>query len=361
MAALTFDPFREQARCARRNRFERWRRERGQAAFHLGALLALALLIGIPFWQNRGGWGDSLAALLRQWPMPVLLLAALAMTWRQAATLSALRAQAAGDWLAALPVPSTLRRRRVRDAMLREAAWHVAIGLVVLLAAGAAPPLFVVFAAAVVGAMAVAMPASRIALHRRRAREQQGSVIADRGAGRLWRWQRIACGVALRGRTLSLGALALLAAPMDSGIGVTLVLLTAGLTFALLSGAWRRSLRVLPQAQAWLATQPLTPWRLLRGACAVPATVLSVAIAAICGVFLALGTPWLAAVAALGVFGLGSLQFAVAAAERASPGRAPLVYLVHAVLLLGVVQSFPIAALPLWMVQMVVLLKRALR
>ena len=361
MAAISYDPFRAQARLAWRNRVQRWQRERGQAVFHAAALAALFALLAIPAWQSRAGWGAALASLLRQWPMALLLCATVAMTWSQVATLSALRANARREWLSALPVPPALHRRRRRDAMLRVAAWQAALGLLVLLAAKARAPLFVAFVAAVAGAMLVAVPLSRVATRRHRRRAQFGSPVADRGAGRLWRWQRVACGVALRGRTVSLGAFALLAAPMDSGLGVTAVLGVSGIALALLAGAWRRSLGVLPQAQAWLAAQPLPPPRLLRATCAVPAFVLACAIGAIAGVVLALGATRLALLFAAALIALGGLHYAATAAERARPRRIALLFLVHAMLLLGLVQSFPLAALPLWMVQMAMLMRRARR
>jgi hypothetical protein len=361
MAAIVFDPFRAQARLAWHNRFARWRRDGAQSAFHAGALAALALLLAVPAWQSRAAWGASLAVLLHQWPMTVLLLATLAMTWRQAAVLGALRRQAAQDWLAALPVPAALHRRRRRDAMLREAAGHALVAALLLSGARAAPALVVVFALSMAGSLLLAVPVARVAAHPRRARLAFGSPIADHGAGRLWRWQRIACGVALRGRTLSLGAFALLAPPMDSGIAVAAIVAIAGLSFALLSGAWRRSLAVLPQAQAWLAAQPLAPGRLLRATWAVPAFVLASATVAIAGVLAALGAWRLAGAVALALAGFGGLHYAATAAERARPRRAVLAFLLHAMLLLATLQSFPPAVLPLWMVQMAWLLRRALR
>ena len=361
MASLSYDPFRAQARFAWQNRWTRWRLDGAQAAFHVVALLALALLLGVPAWQSRAAWGEAIGGTLRQWPMAVLFVAALAMTWQQTARLGALRTRASNDWLATQPVTRALRRRRVRDLLMGGAAAHALAGVLVLAAARADGAMFFAFLVAVAGAAGVAIPASRLVLHRRRVRAQQGSVIADRGVGRLWRWQRIACGVALRGRTLSLGAFALLAAPMDSGIGVTAVLGVAGISVALLSGAWRRSLRVLPQAHAWLAAQPLSPARLLRSTWAVPAIVLSLSVVAVGGVLLALGALPLAVAAVLALSSLGMLHFAATAAERAWPRRTGLVFLVHAMLLVGVVQSFPIAALPLWVAQMIFLLRRALR
>ena len=361
MGLLVFDPFRAEARLAWGNRWVRWRRDGGQTLFHAGALAALAALLVVPLVQSRANWGASLASLLQQWPVAVWLVAVVFVTGRQAATLAAVRTHASRDWLATLPVPRALHRRRVRDAMLREALVHLGVGTLVLLSARAGASSYVAFAAAIVVSLVIAPPLSRVATHRRRLKAQAGSVIADHGAGRLWRWQRIACGVALRGRTLSLGALALLTPPMDSGIVVAAVVAVAGLMLALLSGAWRRSLAVLPQAQAWLAAQPLPSSRLLRGTWAVPAGVLACAIVAGGGVLAALGAWRLSAFAALSLFALGALHFAATAAERRHPRRATLGFLLHAMLLIATVQSFAPAALPLWVAQMVWLLRRALR
>ena len=135
----------------------------------------------------------------------------------------------------------------------------------------------------------------------------------------------------------------------------------AGLSAAWLSGAWRRSLAVLPQAQAWLAAQPMTARTLLRRAAAVPAGVLAAAVAAVAVLLAALATPALGAIAAAGLAMFGALQFAAVAAERRRPARAPLLFALHAVLLIGVAQALPIAALPLWCAQMALLLRSALR
>ena len=361
MGLLVFDPFRTEARLAWGNRWARWRRDGGQTLFHAGALAALAALLVVPLVQSRAHWGASLATVLQQWPVAVWLVAVVFMAGRQAATFAAVRTHASRDWLATLPVPRALHRRRRRDAMLREALAHLALGGLLLLAARVGAVEYGAFAAALGVSLLFAPPLSRIATHRRRRKAQAGSVIADHGTGRLWRWQRIACGVALRGRTLSLGALALLTPPMDSGIAVAAVVAVAGLMLALLSGAWRRSLAVLPQAQAWLAAQPLSSSRLLRGTWAVPAGVLACVIVAVGGVLAALGAWQLSAFAALSLLALGALHFAATAAERHHPRRAALAFLLHAMLLLAALQSFAPAALPLWVAQIVWLLRRALR
>jgi hypothetical protein len=406
MAAIPFDPFRTQARFAWRNRWARLRRDRVQAAVHAAALFALALLLGVPAWNARAGWGGAVADLLRQWPTAVWLVAVSVMASSFAARWRALHAAARHDWLAALPVAASRRRRRVQDALLLQAAGFAAIGSVLLLAAHAGALHFATFLFAIATALSLAWPlawwrerrvavagagdASSRAADRSggtagalvdsalqvrdaaaatdlrpvpsmRARETWSSVVADRGTGRLWRWQRLACGVALHGRTLAWGALAWLTVPMGGGFGAALVAGVAGISLAWLAGAWRRCLAVIPQAQRWLATQPMRPAQLLRAASGVPAVVLALAIAAVAGVPLALGVPALAAFAALALFAFGALQFAATAAERRRPARIALAFLVHAALLVGVLQAFPIAALPLWMVQMIMLLRRALR
>lgn len=394
MAATSFDPFRAQLRFAWRNRWARLRRERAQAGMHAAALLALALLLGVPVWNSRAGWGAAIEASLQQWPTAIWLAAVALMTWRFTATWLARRAAARHDWLAALPVARPLRRRRVRDAVLLQAGAFAAFGAMLLSASGgdARTHAFLAFAIATSLLLAwplswwrarsgagdaakrlaplltgpadrPAEPASRTqaAAASARSRQTWSSVIADHGAGRLWRWQRLACGVALHGRTLAWGALAWLAVPMGGGVGALLVVGGAGISLALLTGAWRRSLAVIPQAQRWLEAQPIASARMLRATWAVPTLVLAVAIAAVAGVLIALGTSSLAAFAALALFAFGALQFAAAAAERRRPARIALTFVVHAALLVGVLQAFPIAALPLWMVQMTLLLRRALR
>ena len=400
MATMLFDPFRAQARHARRNRCSRLRREPAQTAVHGAALLALALLLAVPAWQTRASWGGAVAGLLQQWPAMVWLVAVAAMTGSCFATWRALRATARCDWLAALPVAPSMRRRCVRDALLRQAVGFAVLGSGVLFAAQAQAKALVLLGLAIVAALMLAACATALsnwrdasrggasssiaaargitrtqavrtglavapdASHGERGdgrRETWSSVVADQGTGRLWRWQRVACGVALHGRTLAWGGLAWLAVPMGSGLGTAFVAGVAGISLALLAGAWRRSLAVLPQAQRWLAAQPLTPARLLRATWAVPAFVLTLAVAAIVGVLLILGAPGLALFAALAMSAFGMLQFAATAAQRRDPARIALAFAVHAVLLVGVLQAFPIAAAPLWVMQMILLLRRALR
>lgn len=380
-AMTGLDPFRAQSRLAWRNRLARWRREGAQTGVHAAALGGLAVLLGVPAWQARATWGGAIADALRQWPGATLAAATLVMATSFAATLRGLRTSARGDWLAALPVAPRLRSRRLRDAAMREASGFAALGTMLLVAAHASMPAFASFALALAAAMSLAWLAtrSRFPMHAHSPavhliergvfgspkQELHGrfsaSLVIDRGAGRLWRWQKLACGVALRGRTLAWGGLAWLAVPMGSGLGTVMTVGVAGLLLALMTGAWRRTLGVLPQAQAWLAPQPLAPARLLSGTAAVPMLVLAIAVASASGVLFALGTSALALFAALGMIASGVLQFGAVAAERAHPKRAPLVFLVHAVLLLGVLQAFPVAAMPLWAMQVTMLLRQALR
>jgi hypothetical protein len=394
--ANDFDPFRAQAGYAWRNRWARLRRDGAQSAVHAAALLGLALLLGVPAWNARASWGGALADLLQRWPAAAWLVAVAVMASSLGATLQALRTSARRDWLAALPVAPAQRRRRARDAALREAAGFAIAGGAALLAAGSGPAAFAALAGAVAVAIGVVAGIEGMSVRRGSGRQDRtaprdrgialdsarreaidardsksrnptgvrnawSSVIADRGVGRLWRWQRLACGVALHGRTLAWGALAWLAVPMGEGLGATFGVGVAGISLALLVGAWRRSLAVLPQAQRWLETQPLAAARMLRATCAIPGLVLALSIAAATAVLLALNAPGLAGFAALALFAFGALQFAASVAERRHPARGALVFLVHAALLVGVLQAFPLAAVPLWMVQMTTLLRRAVQ
>lgn len=393
MAVTSFDPFRAQLRYAWRNRWARLCRERAQSGMHAAALLALVLLLGVPAWNSRAGWGAAIDSALQQWPTAIWLAAVALMTGRFTATWLARRAAARHDWLAALPVARSLRRRRVRDAVLLQAGVFAVFGAMLLSASDGEARTHAFFAIAIATSLLLAWPlswwrarsaagdAAKAAVPFRpdtadtpvdpasrsqarassRSHQTWSSVIADRGAGRLWRWQRLACGVALHGRTLAWGALAWLAVPMSGGVGALVVVGGVGISVALLAGAWRRSLAVIPQAQRWLEAQPIASERLLRAIWAVPALVLAVAIAAVACVLIALGTPALAAFAALALFAFGALQFAATAAERRRPARIALTFVVHVALLVGMLQAFPIAALPLWVVQMTLLLRRALR
>jgi hypothetical protein len=360
MDAAGFDPFRAERALHWRNRIAGWRAESAQSLWHGLALLLLLALLAPAVLRTAEALGPSLRSALVRWPIAIMLATTLVLAWPLARRLARLRASAACDWLAALPIASSLHRRRRLDALLGAMTVQALLcsGLLFALQGGAraqAGLLLCVFLAGL-----LAMPMAR-RLDTPRAAGWWGARRSDAGRGRLWRWQRIETGAALRGRALAFGLWALLLVPIGSGLFAVIVIATVGLLIAAFATAWRRMLGVLPQAQAWLAPQPLSGTQLMRGTVLLPTAVLVPAGLLLAALLAALGTPALALPVAGLVLMLGSLQFACVAAHRAQPRRVGLHLLVQVALLVAAAQAFAPLVLPLWLLQMFLLLRRAAR
>jgi hypothetical protein len=360
MDAAPFDPFRAQRALLWRNRIAAWRAESAQSLWHGLALLMLLALLAPVLLRTAEALGPSLRSALVRWPLAIMLGTSIVLAWPLARRLARLRESAARDWLAALPIASTLHRRRRRDVVLGAMALQALAGTVLLLALDAGVRAHVGLLGCVLAAGLIAIPLAH-RVFARRAAAWWGSRLSDPGPGRLWRWQRIETGAALRGRALAFGLWALLLVPIGIGPFAVLAVAAAGLLLAAMATAWRRMLDVLPQAQAWLAPQPLSGARLVRGTVLLPAALL-VASASLLAVLLStLGAPGLALITAGVTMMLGSLQFACVAAHRAQPRRIGLQWLVQVALLVAAAQAFAPLVLPLWLLQMFVLLRRAAR
>jgi hypothetical protein len=361
MQLATFDPYRTERRLQWSNRIARWRQRPGESAFHGGVLIVLATLLVVAAVRNAATAAPTLQSALQRWPLPIAIVALLLMTMRHAQQLATLRELARREWLVALPIAASLQARRRRDRLIAGIALHVLVGVPVLMLAGGGGLASVVFALCAASAALIAPALSRRITASARRREALISRLSDRGVGRVWRWQRIACGVALRGPRLALAAWALLLVPMGSGpLGVVLVA-CAGLTFASLATAWNRSLAVLPQAQSWLGAQPIDgAWLLLRSV-VVPLVIAGIAASLCAGLFLALGTPLLAAFAALALLAGAGLHYACTAAERGRPRRIALRLTLHLSLLMAMLQAMPLLCVVLWPLQMLQLLRSARR
>lgn len=361
MSSLPFDPFRAERALHWRNRVGRWRADAAQTLLHAAALLALVALLAPPLLHGIEAAGPVLHAALQRWPLALGLAAFALLALRQAGRQHALRRREAREWWLAQPIAPALRRRRAWRIATLEALLQFALAGLVLGLARVAPGVYGVCAALVLAAAAAGpLLADRIAARQSR-RERAGSRVGDAGAGRLWRWQRVETGVALRGRQLALGLWALLLVPMGSGPATVVATLAAGLLLAILATAWTRVLAVLPQAQAWLQSQPLAGWRWLAALVAVPAALLLLATSLIASALAAAGAPGLALAAVVALVAGGVLQFAVVFAWRAAPRRIALQTLLQLMLLVAVVQAFaPLAAL-LWLLQVALLLRRGVR
>jgi hypothetical protein len=360
MDAAAFDPFRAERALHRHNRIAAWRGEAAQSLWHGLALLLLFVLLTPALLRAAEVLAPVLRSALSRWPVASALATTVLLAWPLARRLARSRESAARDWLAALPIAPALHRRRRRDVLLGAMALQLLGGNVLLFVLGASVQVHLGLFACGFAAGGLAIPLAR-RLGTAGAARWWGSRVSDPGRGRLWRWQRIEAGAALRGRALAFGVWVLLLVPIGSGPFVVISVAAAGLLLAALATAWRRMIGVLPQAQAWLAPQPLSGVRLLRATALLPAALLVAGASLLALLLLALDTPGLALAAAGGVLMLGSLQFACVAAYRAQPRRAGLQLLVQVALLVAVTQAFAPLALPAWLLQLLVLLRRAAR
>lgn len=363
MSIPVFDPFRAESAMLWRNRAARWRANAAETVFHALALLALAVLLlwPLPDLLARTDSATRVREALQQWPLAIALAVFVAMLLRQHRVVAHERALQTRHWLALQPLQSRLLRSRRDHRQRREALLQVGAIALVLVAADA--HLHGIAVAALLATLALLLAphlpqrgdpqtATNLRLH---------SAVCDAGVGRLWRWQKIDIGIAFRGRSLAGGVLILLLVPMGSHPLTIAVTLLCGLAIAWLLTAWRRSVAVLPAAQAWLGTLPLRSARLLRATVGVPLLVLGVSMILLLIGFATLGASRFGAIAALGVLALGALHFACVAAQRRSPRRIGIVFAVQAGVLVAVLQAMPPLAPLVWLAQLAWLWRVAVR
>ena len=363
MSSTHFDPYRREQLLFWQNRIARWRAAIGETIFHalsLCALVAVALWSLPALFERIDLWRAAASALAR-WPVPIGVATFLLMILRQNHVLTMLQQKRADDWLGLQPIPDTVHRHRRRVLRFREATLQIALGAFVVFVSGA-PRWWLAFL--VVAAVVTMLLAPITRKHRGTQAAwnlRRRSAIVDAGIGRLWRWQKIEAGFAFRGRSIAGGALILLLIPIGSSAIAVVVCFAAGLAVAALSSAWSRSLGVLPAAQAWLAPQPLHGARLVIATSLVPSLLLASAVLLVLLGCVALGAARFGALAATALAALGILQFACVAAERTRPRRSGIVFVLHLTLLIGVLQAMPMAAPPLWLAQVGILLRAAVR
>lgn len=362
MTALAFDPWRTERHLEWRNRVERWRAQPAQTLLHAAAALALVALLVPWLWQTWRSVAPGLFDLIQRWPLLAGVAVCVALTLHQAQRLRLARACEAQHWLRALPIPASIASRRQRNAVLTEALRQAAAGAALSLPLGVPSVLLMGWMICVGAAALLAHPVAMGWTRGEARASDSNSRWCDAGAGTLWRWQKIAATAALRGRTLALGAWFLLLVPMGSGLLGVLGVGVSGLLIAMLTGAWRRSLAVLPQGQAWLGAQPLSGAQWLRQSWFVPATILLAGAGLCAAALLAAGLhPGATAMLLSALIALAALHYACTAAERAQLRRIGLSVCLHLVLLLALAQAFPPLLVPVWVAQMFVLLRRAVR
>ena len=361
MAARTdFDPHRHWRALAWRNRVAIWRRQPGEPLFHAASVLALVALLAWVAGSGLSRLQSPAQQLLARWPWIVGSALLVLFALRQRRALGALLAARRSDWLAAQPIEARFERRARWRTLGLEAALQLLAGLGLL-------SLLALPLQAWLGYLVLVSLAALAAATHQGPRAARAGPDATRrrprgeGRGRVWRWQWIEAGAARFGPSLAPGAFALLLLPMGSSILAMLVLLASGLLVAALLTAWRRSLGVIPAAQAWLAPQPLQGRDVLREASPLPLAVLVLAASLLLGVGIAFGQAGLGAGLALGTLGLGLVQLLCLLAERSRPRRATAMSTALAVLLLGSLQALPPLAPALWLGLVLRLLRRILR
>jgi VIT1/CCC1 family predicted Fe2+/Mn2+ transporter len=117
---------------------------------------------------------------------------------------------------------------------------------------------------------------------------------------------------------------------------------------------------VLPAAQRCLAVQPIRARRLLATWSLLPLAIVAALIVVVALVLSSNAAVNLVLPAALAILALAGLGMACVAAERRNPRRIGLVFSLHLMALLAVVQALPPIAVLLWSAQMVWLLRRGL-
>jgi hypothetical protein len=361
MTAIGFDPFRAERAARWRNRLARWRVDLSQTLLHLLALVVLAVLLLSWVLPQVASLAEPARSILQRWPLPIAALLLALFASRQAQRRARLQQREQREWWAAQAVAASARTARRRELQWLEALGQWLLGSALLWGVGASWPAHLVLLGLVALGALISLPLARRSVARERRREALRARWQDPGRGRLWRWQRIETGVALRGRPLALGLWALLLVPIDSGPGVVLGIGVAGALVAILGTAWQRTLDVLPQAHAWLRAQPAAGGDWLRASLALPLLVLAVALLLLTALLVALGTPMLGVALAATLAALAGLQFACTFAWRAEPRRIALHVTLQVVLLLAMVQAVAPLALPLWLLQVLWLLRRGVR
>lgn len=188
------------------------------------------------------------------------------------------------------------------------------------------------------------------------------AAVAGSHPGALWLWQWQAMRGAWRSQLAAWAtAPGLLLLPGGERLHVTVILLAVAWALGLGWASWRSALAVIVKADRWLRTQPLTAWGLLRRLLAMPALAAAGGI-----VFPALGLR-MAGVPAGPVLltmlffaALAGLQLACVCASRRRP-RAVVLSLQHGLLWIFVLQALPVLAPCVWLLQIAVLTRQALR
>jgi len=356
MATLPFHPYRREQQLAWRNRIDRWREHGSETAFHG---LAILFALGFVMFLAIGAWPRLLTALatgLSRWPLAVSCAAMFAMCVHHASLAQSRRQLWARHWLNPQPIEPRLRTWTIRRGMIGVAMVHALIGIVVMAKLSRGPASMMIWCLLTVAAAWIGNHIGKSAVVPAAQREQ---VLRNAGPGSFTRWQWIEATATLAPFRLKRALWLILLGPAGHWTGMIVVLVLVA-CFVLLT-AWSRSVSVLAQAERWLGTQPLAPARLLRDGLPGPVVILMLACGFLFFVFAATASlSWFVPLS-IALVAAGALHYACAAAERRRPARIGWLYAGQLLLLAGVMQSVPFLLLPLFCLQIFLLLRGALR
>ncbi|MCK7595042.1 hypothetical protein [Pseudomarimonas salicorniae] len=363
MSDTPFHPLWHELRLIWHNRLKALRAERMQSVLHGAATVAgVGLLLAVLAAQQD--MLHSLLVVLLAWPKSSLGALWLACLGDQVRHLSTRRQRWRCHWLAAAPVAEAQRRGYQRVQLVLRAAVHAL--LLALSLTWLAAPLPALFAALVTAALAALVAAALEPRLQRgpllaglRTRRHRGSVLAPRGTGSAWAWQRQAAAGAITPAAVAPLFLVWLLLPRGTAqmIAVAALMLLAAVTHS----AWRRMLAQFGLAERWLAAEGVAPRRWLPPLMAPPLALLVAVSTTVGCAFAWAGAPLAAWALLAGGAMIAVLQLLVQAAERRRPRRAALALLLHIAVLATCLQAVPPLLPVLWAIQCGVLLSRSLR
>jgi len=358
MPTTHFDPYAAQARLLWSNRVSQWRAQPGEAGFNAAAWLAMLGALGWIAARQLDSLAAGLIWLRTQQPLLALALAALCSLLDQWQSRRRQRRVLATHWLSAQPVSaSVLWRRR----------WLSCAGRM-LAAAGAAAPLLVMAQGNGDDALMLAaccLPAAILGnrlgdIDRpTRLRRRRETAFTSHGVGSIPRWQWIEAGASLA--PFRLAPMLLLIVLVPRGPAALAVIALALVMLATAINGWLRGVWVFVLAENWLGVQPLSTRTWLLPAIRLPLLQLLVASLALALLAMANDARVLAILLGVGLPMIGCLYLAVVASGRAMPRRVPLRFGVQLTVLIASSQAFAPLMPAVWLIQMVVLLRRSLR
>ncbi len=358
MRDLAYDPYRHERQLVWRNRVADWRARADEAGFHLLALLALTIVAALSLGYS---WPSLMAAVQRvvaTWPTAATLLSVLVLTELHAAALRRQRSLWSRHWLVAQPIKVGLQRRILQSQTMLRVLMQLLLGGGLLCAATLDIRVLAIWTSVVMLAAVLGWRSAHRAMPST-AHTRRQTVFTPRGRGSFLTWQCTEAIASLAPYRVSRLIWLLLLVPRGQWleIGLALVLVLLGIAFV----AWSRSLAVLPAAERWLLVQPLPARSLLLRAALFPALLLAVVSTGLMLLLLVSGHAQWAPMVVMALLLPALLHFACSAAERRRPSRIGMLLMLHLTILAALLQAMPLLLLPIWLLQMFWLLRKALR